>query len=137
MVEPGDDSRLAFEAIASRLIGRDVRQQHFDGNRAVEPCVARAIDLAHAAAADTGVETVRPELHALEILAAEGRDRGRISALQEIVSLGVGDEEGRHFPAKGFVARAGLRDEGAALVCGQRQGAVEHLSHSLPRLEPW
>ena len=52
MVERGDGAGLAFEPRARIGIGGDLGRQDFDRDRAVEPRIAGAIDLAHAARAE-------------------------------------------------------------------------------------
>ena len=48
VVERRDSLGLTLEAGAPLLVGGEVRGQQFDRDRALEPCVARSIDLAHA-----------------------------------------------------------------------------------------
>ena len=52
MIERGEDLRLALEAGEAVGIGGEGRWQELEGDVAVEPRVARAVDLAHAAGAD-------------------------------------------------------------------------------------
>ena len=52
MVEGGDRAGFALEALAPLLVAGQLFRQDFDGNQAIEPGVARLIDLAHAAGAD-------------------------------------------------------------------------------------
>jgi hypothetical protein len=42
-------ARFLFEAHEAIVIGADARRQHLDGDHAIEPAIAGAIDLAHAA----------------------------------------------------------------------------------------
>jgi hypothetical protein len=61
MLEGGDRAGFALEAV-SRLGGLgDIRGQHLDGDVAIEPRVARLVDLAHAARADRGDDLVRSQ----------------------------------------------------------------------------
>ena len=55
----GDRARLAVEALAQRRVGGELRGQDLDRDRAIEPRVARLVDLAHAAGADGGVDAIR------------------------------------------------------------------------------
>ena len=50
--ERGDRARLGLEPPPHLGIGGDVRRHDFDGDVAVEPRIARAIHLAHAAGSD-------------------------------------------------------------------------------------
>ena len=59
IVQRGDGARFLLEALPRFRIGRERAREHLDGNRAIEPRVARAIDLAHAAGADRGDDLVR------------------------------------------------------------------------------
>jgi hypothetical protein len=52
MLERGDRARLAVEALAELRVGGKGRRQDLDGDGAIEPGVARAVDLPHAAGAD-------------------------------------------------------------------------------------
>ena len=52
MRERGDRPRLGLEPPPHLGVGRDVRGHHLDRDVAIEPRVARAIDLAHAARTD-------------------------------------------------------------------------------------
>ena len=61
MVECGDGARLALETSPRVGIARDLGRKDFDRHGAIEPRVARAIDLAHAALADLGGDFVGTE----------------------------------------------------------------------------
>jgi len=61
MRERGDRARLALEAGAQVGIARDFRRKDLDRDGAIEPRVPRAIDLAHAAAAQRGEDLVGAE----------------------------------------------------------------------------
>src|SRR5450759_5368689 len=56
MIQRGDSSRLALEAVGELLLG------DLDGDRAVQPRVARSVHVAHAAGADGREDLVRTEL---------------------------------------------------------------------------
>ena len=62
----GDRARLGLEPPPHLGIGRDVRRHHLDGDVAIEPRVARAIHLAHAAGADGFEDLVLREARAVE-----------------------------------------------------------------------
>ena len=55
------DLRLAFEAGDAVRVGFERLRQNLDGDIAAEPCIARAIDLAHAAGANQLDDFIRPE----------------------------------------------------------------------------
>ena len=61
MVERGEDLRFAAEAREPLRVVRDRGQQHLDGDIAIQFCVARATDLAHAAGAERREDLVRTE----------------------------------------------------------------------------
>ena len=61
VLEGGDGARLALEALAELAARGEMLRQDLDGDLAVEPRVARAIHLAHAAGADGGKDLVRAE----------------------------------------------------------------------------
>ena len=61
IVQRGDDARLLLEAPARFGVGGQRAGQDLDGDRAIEPGVAGAIDLTHAAGADRRGDLVRPE----------------------------------------------------------------------------
>ena len=61
VVEPRDRTRLAVEALAPFLGSRDRRREQLERDRALEARVDRAIDLAHAAGADTFDDPVGTE----------------------------------------------------------------------------
>ena len=54
MRQPGDAHRLALEPREPGRIGRQLRGEHLDGHVAIEPRIARPIDVAHPAGADGG-----------------------------------------------------------------------------------
>ena len=54
-------ARLALEALAVPLVHGQLRGQDLHGHGAVEPRVARAVDLPHAPGAQGGDDLVRPE----------------------------------------------------------------------------
>src|SRR5688572_11234579 len=47
VVEAGDDFCLTLEPIAAVAIGSEMRRQDLDGDDAIQPRVARAVDLSH------------------------------------------------------------------------------------------
>ena len=53
--ERGDRLRLAFEPRAECGVGRELRRENLDGDRAIEAGVAGAVDLSHAAGAEQGL----------------------------------------------------------------------------------
>ena len=61
IVQRGNDARLLLEALARFGIGGECAGQNLDGHRAIEPGVAGAIDLAHAARADRRDDLVGSE----------------------------------------------------------------------------
>ena len=61
MRELRDAHRLALEPRERAGIRRELRGEDLDGDVAIEPRIARAIDLAHAARADGGDDLVVPE----------------------------------------------------------------------------
>ena len=52
MIQRRDRTRFTVEAVAQLRIGRELRRQNFDRDRAIEARVARPIDFAHAARAN-------------------------------------------------------------------------------------
>ncbi len=72
MIERGKQPGLALEAREPLGIEHKARRQYFDRDVAVETCVAGAIDVAHAAAADASEDLVlsepRARLHAGAII---------------------------------------------------------------------
>ena len=61
VVQRGDRPRLVLEAQPRFRVGRERAGQHLDGDRAIEPGVARAVDLAHSARAERGDDFVGTE----------------------------------------------------------------------------
>ena len=59
MIEGGDGPRFAFEPLAQLLVRRERSGEHLDGNHPVEPRIAGAIHLAHAACAEQADDFVR------------------------------------------------------------------------------
>jgi hypothetical protein len=64
VIQRRDRPRFAFEADSALGIGRGVRRQDFDGDRAIEAGIACAIYLAHAAGAEQRVDLERSESRA-------------------------------------------------------------------------
>ena len=52
MVQRRGRAGFLLESMEAIGVGRKRRRQHFDGDVATEPCVARLVDLAHAAGAE-------------------------------------------------------------------------------------
>src|SRR3970040_555540 len=61
MAERGERPGFALEPLLQGRISGDVRREDFDGDRTVEPRVARAIDFAHPARAEERDNLIRPE----------------------------------------------------------------------------
>jgi hypothetical protein len=61
VVERGDHARLALESRARVGVAGNVRRQQLDGDAAIEPRVARPVDVAHATRADRCDDLVRPK----------------------------------------------------------------------------
>src|SRR5216117_1906326 len=61
MRQAGDRLRLPLEAKAQLRVAAELRRQYFHRHRAIEPRVARAVDLAHSAGADGRDDLVRPQ----------------------------------------------------------------------------
>ena len=59
MIECGDRPRFPFEPLAQLLVRRERSGEHLDRDHAVEPCIARAIHLAHAACPEQADDFVR------------------------------------------------------------------------------
>ena len=64
MVERGEQLRFPLEAGEPVGIARDGRGQQLEGDRALEPRVARPVHLAHAPRAEESFDRVRPEANA-------------------------------------------------------------------------
>jgi len=60
VVERGRGLRLTPEAGEEGLVAGQVRPQHLDRHRAVEPCIDPDVDLGHPAAADEFADLVSP-----------------------------------------------------------------------------
>ena len=61
VVQARDGARFALEALAAPWITATSGGQDLDGDDAIQPRVARPIDLAHSARAENGLNLVRPE----------------------------------------------------------------------------
>lgn len=59
--ERRDRSRLALETLPSSFVEREMRRKDLDRDGAIEACVDRAVDFAHAAGADRRNDLVPPE----------------------------------------------------------------------------
>jgi hypothetical protein len=64
MAELRDGFGFALEPLAKRRVGRHVRRQHFDRDGAVQPRVARAIDLSHSPGANQPDDFIGAEARA-------------------------------------------------------------------------
>src|SRR5262245_65027243 len=64
MVQRRDRAGLAVEAFAQPGVGRKRRGKHLDGHGAIEPRIARAVDLAHASCADERDDFIGAEAYA-------------------------------------------------------------------------
>ena len=64
MVEGGNRPRLAFKPFPEVRVRRDIRRQDFDRDAAIQACVARFVDFAHAARTDERDDFVRAETSA-------------------------------------------------------------------------
>ena len=62
MIQRGHGARLALEALAGLRVVGDVGGQNFDSNIAVEPRVARFVDLAHPAGPESRANRIRSQL---------------------------------------------------------------------------
>ena len=74
MVQRGNGLDLALEAELARGVGGKMRGENFDGNGAVEPRVASAVDFTHTTRAQGRQYFVRTELRAW----SEGHGRRRL-----------------------------------------------------------
>src|SRR5689334_3686274 len=61
MIEGRDDARFALEPLAKLQVGRQLRGENLQRDVAIEPHVARPIDLTHSPFANPGLDFVRPE----------------------------------------------------------------------------
>ena len=61
MRQPRDGPSLALEAFAAAGLIGEIAGEHLDGDFTIEPCVSRAIDLAHAAGAEQPENLERAE----------------------------------------------------------------------------
>src|SRR5437879_3668620 len=64
MLQRRDSTRFTVEALAQLRIGGELRWQDLDRDRPIEPRVARAVDLAHAAGSERRDDLVWPETNA-------------------------------------------------------------------------
>ena len=77
MVERGHRACFALEALARLRPAEERGVEHFDRDRAIEPGIARFVDLAHAAGADA-----RGHFVGAEAFAFEPSGRGRFAEIQ-------------------------------------------------------
>ena len=61
MMEARNSTGFALEALLQVFPASDMRGKNFYSNFAIEPRIARSIDLAHAACADWGGDFIRAE----------------------------------------------------------------------------
>ena len=61
VIQRGDRARLALEALSGARIGDAMRRDDLDGDRAIQPGVAGAVDLAHPAGVEGRADFVWPE----------------------------------------------------------------------------
>ena len=61
MAQSSQDLRLLLEAAQPLFLSAEFGGQNLDGDRAVEPRIASAVNLAHAALADQAVDLVRAQ----------------------------------------------------------------------------
>ena len=64
MIQRRNRAGFALEALPGLGILREMRRENLDRNRAVQPPIERAIDLAHAARTQRTLDFIRPELGA-------------------------------------------------------------------------
>src|SRR5712692_2245341 len=64
MVERAQDAGFVLEALQAIRVAGKYRRQNLDGDRAIEPRVARAIHFSHAARTQGRLDFVRPEFRA-------------------------------------------------------------------------
>ena len=94
--------------------------------------IARAIDLAHAAAADAGFQSVRTELRAFQVLLRPSDGHRDARRLEEIAGSFVRIKEGCNLAVKRLVSEADLCDERSALRRREREGSIEGIPHTRP-----
>jgi len=61
VIQRGDRARLAVEALAELRVSSQRLGQHLDRDRAIEPRVARSVDLVHTASTQGRLDFVRAE----------------------------------------------------------------------------
>ena len=64
MIQRRNGAGFPFEALLRFGIGREMRRQNFHSDRALEPRVAGAVHLAHAARAERRLNFIRPKFGA-------------------------------------------------------------------------
>jgi hypothetical protein len=60
MIQAGYNFGFPVETLAARGIVREVRRQNLDGDGAIKPRIARAIDFSHAPRAERRKDIIRP-----------------------------------------------------------------------------
>ena len=114
MIQRGEQARLALEPRQPFGMGRERLGQHFDRDVASESRVARAIDLAHPALAEQGIERVDADAAADPLRGGRFFDQARRDLNRgagEKPGHGLLVEERSHFALEVGLATAGLRHE--------------------------
>ena len=136
VIQSGNDARFPLEALTRGFVGGDVRQEHFDRDGPPQSRVARAIDLAHAAAADSGFQAERTELRACQVLIRPRRDSGHARRFEKIMGAFVRVEQRRYLAVENLVPEACVCHELHALAGRQRDGSIEDVSDAPPLFGP-
>ena len=77
MIQCRNSVRLALKSRAQIGVARHAGRQHFDRDGAIEPHVARAVDLAHVARTEGGEDFVRTEVNpAVSAIGGSGMGSG-------------------------------------------------------------
>ena len=136
MIQPGHHARLALKALVGRFVGGHVRRQHLDRDGPPETRIARAIDLTHAPAADSGLEEKRTELRACQVLIRPRRDSGHARRFEKVMRVFVRVEQRRYLAVESFVPEACVCYELCAPAGGERNGSIEEVSDLVPLVRP-
>jgi hypothetical protein len=83
MVQRGDRPRFTLKPLACEIGTGEPGRQHLDGDLTVESCVARTVNLTHAAGADGRDDLVRAEAG----VRGQGHSNGRSGSLAAILYL--------------------------------------------------
>ncbi len=132
MTEAGDDAGFTLEALARGFIDRGVREEHLDRDDPAEPGIVGAVDLAHAAAANTVLEAVRTELCAGQILVRPVRNLRYATGLEKVIRPLVRVEQLRNLLMEPPVLDTCLGEKPLAFDDRQIQGLLEDVSHTPP-----